>query len=588
LQSTALPLGYGALLLEGARILSRGGEVINGGGVRRMPAEVVMERDVMPVDVLFVGAGPANLAGALRLAQRLRERGELEGTQIMVVEKGREVGDHILSGAIMDPVGMEELFGGDWRKMGCPVDAEVVEEAVYSLTEGGAKKMPFVPPPLKNHGNVIVSLSHVVRWMKEQLEAFGDSVMVMEGQPAADVLMDGERVIGVRLVDRGREKDGTEGAGFEPGADIHAQVTVLGEGSRGSLTKILVDRLSLHGRNPQVYGTGVKEIWDIPAGRLKKGTVWHTAGWPLPDTTYGGSWVYAMTDTRISIGFVTALDGGDPGCDPFETMQRWKTHGLIRGFLEGGNLVKAGAKTVPEGGWWSRPKSHGDGFLIVGDSGSLLNIARLKGIHTAIQSGIFAGETIAEALATGDTSESGLAPYEARLRASSVKRELWRVRNWRQIFSHHGFRKGKVVAGLAWALGGKILKDPVPIHTDAAAMRKGDASAGRAFATEGGLTIDKVTGVYHAGAMHEENQPTHLLITDTNICATRCREEYGNPCERFCPAAVYEMVDVVGGKAMQINFSNCVHCKTCDVSDPYGIITWTVPEDNGGPKYLGL
>ena len=544
----------------------------------------------MPVDVLLVGAGPANLACAYRLAQLLQEKGKLDEHVIMVAEKGREVGDHILSGAIMDPKAMVELFGDDWQAQGCPVDAEVTGEEVFTLSESSASKLPFIPPPLKNHGNVIVSLSHVVRWMKEKVESFGDAVMIAEEQPVAELLMGGDQVTGGRLVDRGRTKSGGEGPSFEPGADVEARVTVLGEGSRGSLTRTLVDKLSLHGTNPQVYGTGVKEIWDIPEGRMSKGTVWHTAGWPLPDSTYGGSWIYAMSDTRVSLGFVTARDGGDAGCDPFETMQRWKTHPKIKAVIEGGTLVKSGAKTVPEGGWWSRPRSHGDGFLIVGDSGSLLNIARLKGIHTAIRSGMIAGEVIAEALLEDDTSARVMERYEERLGASWIKEELWRVRNWRQIFSHKGFRKGKLAAGLAWALGGKILKDPVPIHDDASSMNKGDASAGRDFRVEEGLTIDKVTGVYHAGSIHEEDQPSHLLIADTDLCRTRCAEEYGNPCERFCPAAVYEMVDSGedGGREMQINFSNCVHCKTCDIADPYGVITWTVPEDNGGPRYLGM
>ena len=549
-----------------------------------------MERDSMPVDVLFVGAGPANLAAAYRLVTRLKEKGTLDETMIMIVEKGREVGDHILSGAIMDPVAMAEAFGDDWRQKGCPVEADVGDESVYTLTESKAKKLPFVPPPLKNHGNVIVSLSHVVRWMKEQLEEIGgESVMIAEEQPATSLLFDGQKVIGARLVDRGRSPDGSEGTGFELGADIEARATVLGEGSRGSLTKELVNKLDLHGANPQVYGTGVKEIWDIPEGRIQQGTVYHTAGWPLPDNTYGGSWIYAMSDTRVSIGFVTALDGGDPACDPYENMQQWKTHSLIRPILEGGTLVKSGAKTVPEGGWHSRPKSHGDGFLILGDSGSLLNIARLKGIHTAIKSGLIAGDTIAKGLEVDDTSEKMMAAYEDALRASYVKNELWRVRNWRQLFSQKGFKSGQKWAGLAWALGGKILKDPVKIHQDHEAMKPTRKPAASDWKADGKLTYDKVTGVFHAGSIHEENQPSHLVIADTDVCATKCAEEYGNPCERFCPAAVYEMVsNDDGSRRMQINFSNCVHCKTCDIADPYELITWKVPQDNGGPRYLGM
>ena len=546
-----------------------------------------MERDVMPVDVVFVGAGPANLAAAYSLGKALEEKGKAGEFEIMVIEKGREVGDHILSGAIMDPRGVKDVFGDDWREKGFPVEADVTTEKVYTLKKGSASKMALIPPPLKNHGNVVVSLSHAVQWMKEQVEELG--IMVAEGYPASDVLLDGERVKGVRLVDRGREHDGSEGSTFELGADVEAKVTVLGEGTRGSLTKILTDKLNLKGRNPQVYGTGVKEVWEIPAGRIKAGEVWHTAGWPLLDHQYGGSWVYALSDTKVSIGFVVGLDGRDPGLDPYELTQTWKTHTLLKELLQGGTLIKAGTKTVPEGGWWSRPRSAGDGFLIIGDSGSLLNIARLKGIHTAMKSGQLAGQVIADALIKDNTGADTLRDYETRLQNSWIKDELWRTRNWRQYFAKHGFKFGKYKAGMAWMMGGKITKDFIPIHADHAAMEKGDASSNRDFKPDGDLTFDKLTGVYQAGSVHEENQPSHLLIADTDLCATKCAEEYGNPCERFCPAAVYEMVDAADGKKrMQVNFSNCVHCKTCDIADPYQVITWTVPQDNGGPKYLGL
>jgi electron-transferring-flavoprotein dehydrogenase len=546
-----------------------------------------MERETLPTDVLFVGAGPANLTAAYVLAKKLEAAGKAGEVQIMVIEKGKSVGDHILSGAVMDPRAMNEAWGRDWRARGCPVEADVVDEQVYKFTATDAKPLPFIPPTLKNHGNVIVALSNVVVWMKEQVEALG--VMVAEGYPAADPVLEGKRVVGVRLVDQGREADGREGPSFTPGTEIRAKVTVIGEGTRGSVTKKLVDALGLHGPNPQVYGTGVKELWDIPAGRVKKGTVWHSAGWPLPSSTYGGSWIYAQSDTRVSIGFVTALDGGDPGCDPYETMQTWKTHPFVKRILAGGTLVKGGTKTVPEGGWWSRPKSHGDGFLIVGDAGSLLNIARLKGIHSAIKSGQLAAETIFDALQSGGAcDEAALAAYEDRLRASWLADELRRVRNWRQAFQK-GFTLGSLHAGLMWALGGKIFADRLPIHGDAAAMRKGSASAGRAYKPDGALTFDKLTGVYQAGSIHDEHQPSHLIVTDPAICGTKCKTEYGNPCERFCPASVYEMIDATGGgRALRINFSNCVHCKTCDVLDPYGVITWTVPQDAGGPKYLGL
>jgi electron-transferring-flavoprotein dehydrogenase len=545
-----------------------------------------MEREVLTTDVLFVGAGPANLTAAYVLAKKLAAAGKAGDVQIMVIEKGKSVGDHILSGAVMDPRAMAEAWGADWRTRGCPVEADVVEEQVFKFTATAAKPLPFIPPTLKNHGNAIVALSNVAVWMKQECEALG--VMIAEGYPAAEPVLEGSRVVGVRLVDQGREADGSAGGSFTPGAEIRAKIVVLGEGTRGSVAKIVVEKLGLAGPNPQVFGAGVKELWDIPAGRIKRGTVYHSAGWPLPPSTYGGSWIYAQSDTRVSIGFVSALDGGDPAHDPYETMQTWKTHPFVRALLDGGTLVKGGTKTVPEGGWWSRPKSYGDGFLIVGDSASLLNIARLKGIHSAIHSGMLAGETAFAALESGNTDAASLKPYADRLEASWLGEELRRVRNWRQAFQK-GFALGSVHAGLMWALGGKIFTDRLPIHSDAAAMRRGSAALGRTFKADGKLTFDKLTGVYQAGSIHEEHQPSHLVIADTDVCATKCRTEYGNPCERFCPASVYEMIDAAGGgKAMKINFSNCVHCKTCDVADPYGVITWTVPQDAGGPKYLGL
>ena len=389
-----------------------------------------MEREQLNVDVLFVGAGPANLASAYRLAKTLSERGA--EAEIMIIEKAQNVGDHILSGAVMDPRAIEELFGPKWHEE-CPVDAQVIKEQVFYLTEASAFSFPVTPPTLHNHGLWIASLSRVVTWMKEKVEELG--VMIAEAFPGHELLMDGDRVTGVRTMDMGLDADGNPGPAFQPGTDIHAKVTVLGEGSRGSLTKKLVDRLDLHGPNPQVYGTGVKEIWDIPAGRMIQGEVWHTAGWPLSSEQYGGSWVYAMSDTRVSIGFVTALDGGDPNNDPYATMQRWKSHPKMKELLADGTLVKSGAKTVPEGGYWSRPRSYGDGFLIVGDSASLLNIARLKGIHTAMKSGMLAADAIADALAADDFSMAQLSIYDQLFKNSWIHDELHRTRNYRASFS---------------------------------------------------------------------------------------------------------------------------------------------------------
>ena len=541
-----------------------------------------MEREKIEVDVLYVGAGPANLASAYSLAKSLKELGR--EAEIAIIEKGQNVGDHILSGAIMDPRAMEELFGPEWMKE-CPVDAPVEKESVFFLTSDDDYRFPVVPPPLRNEGGWIVSLSRICAWLKEKVEELG--IMICEAFPGHEVLYDGDRVVGVRTMDMGLGKDGQPTDATTPGTDIHAKITVFGEGTRGSLTKSLIDRLDLHGPNPQVYGTGVKEIWDIPAGRVEAGEVWHTAGWPLANNQYGGSWVYAQSATRVSIGFVSALDTGDAAFDSYETMQRWKTHPKLAALLEGATLVKSGTKTVPEGGYWSRPKSYGDGFLIIGDSASLLNIARLKGIHTAMKSGILAAEAIEHALTADDVSEVSLALYERLFEGSWLHDELKKTRNYRQMF-RHGFWVGGLIANAMLFTGGRVFRDRVPIEPDYETM--GPKGPGPLPANhDGKLTYDKVTGVYHAGAVHDEHQPSHLKISDTSICRDRCTTEYGNPCEQFCPANVYEMVTLAGGsRDMQINFSNCVHCKTCDIMDPYRAITWTVPTDAGGPKYMGM
>ncbi len=545
-----------------------------------------MEREVLPVDILFVGAGPANLAAAYHLASTLKKSGR-EAIEIAVIEKAHAVGAHILSGAIMDPRGIEELFGDGWQEAGCPVEAPVREESVYFLGSSRAWKFPFVPPFLKNEGFFVVTLSEMVTWLKEKVEELG--VMVFEGFPGHSLLWDGDQVTGVRTIDKGLAKDGSPGPNFEPGADIQARCVVLGEGPHGSLTKTLTERLGLAGPNPQTYGTGAKELWQLPDGRFGAGKVLHSAGWPLGGHQYGGSWIYGMKNHRVSVGFVTALDGHDPWLDPWETFQRWKTHPFIKEILHGGEIIKAGAKTVPEGGYWSRPRCYGDGFLIVGDSASLLNLSRLKGIHTAIKSGLLAAETLVEALEKNDFSQAVLKGYEERFQASWLREELYRVRNFRQEFKG-GFFWGAIKAGVKYVLGG-IGRERIAAEPDFRAMRRSAGALPRPdpLKYDGKYLIDKVTQVYHAGAVHNEQQPSHLIIADTDICRTRCAEEYGNPCQSFCPANVYEMIDDKNGKKkMQINHSNCVHCKTCDILDPYQIITWTVPSDAGGPKYQGL
>jgi electron-transferring-flavoprotein dehydrogenase len=546
--------------------------------------------------VLLVGAGPASLACAYRLARLLEATGEKR--EITVIEKSTEVGQHILSGAVMDPRGLDDLFDGRWREEGCPVEAPVSSEAIYYLTPRGKIRFPFVPPTLRNHGCWVVTLSHVVRWLEEKVTALG--VNVFAGFPGSEVLFDGERVRGVRTADMGLGRDGAPKESFQPGTDILAKVTVFGEGSRGSLTKALIQKLGIQGPNHDIYGTGIKELWEVPEGRIAPGEVYHTAGWPLRSDHYGGGWIYGMPGNRVSIGFVPALDYRDPRFDPWHSAEVWKTHPWIRSILDGGKVIQAGAKTVPEGGFWSQPRLHGDGFLIVGDAGSFLNAPRLKGIHTAVKSGMLAAETIAAALAAGRTDAETFSDYGRRYRESWVWEELHRVRNVRQAFQGNFFT-GMVRAGLLLATGGRLIADRIPVKPDPAHMGKRPAEAVQeghpALRADGSYTFDKVTGVHHAGALHEENQPSHLIVHDLDICRTRCTVEYGNPCQHFCPAAVYEILEDperpspapgVPAKTLRINHSNCVHCKTCDIMDPYGIITWAVPSDAGGPKYMGM
>jgi len=373
---------------------------------------------------------------------------------------------------------------------------------------------------------------------------------------------------------------------------LRAKVTVLAEGPRGSLAKDLVDRLKLDGVNPQVYGIGIKELWDVQPGRITAGYVAHTLGWPLTPDLYGGGWVYGLRDNRVSLGMVVGLEYHNPLFDPHEAFQKFKTHPFVRKILEGGKIVRYGAKTVPYGGWYSMPRTFVDGGLIAGDSASLLNSQRLKGIHTAIKSGMLAAETIYEALCAGDTSAAKLSAYQNKIDHSWLKKELWEVRNFHQGF-HFGLWSGIINAGLQFISGGRGLRDPLhakPGYTEYRKMHRDRTLVDQStrFKGDGKLTFDRLTDVYHSGTRHDEDQPCHLHVLDPNICNDRCVREYGNPCQYFCPAAVYEMVTEKGQPKLKINAANCVHCKTCDIADPYQIIQWVPPEGGGGPNYEGM
>jgi electron-transferring-flavoprotein dehydrogenase len=555
----------------------------------------VADRETLEVDVLIVGGGPAGMSAALRLAQLQKEKGG-EPLAIAVLEKARDAGAHMLSGAVLDPSALRDLLP-DFKEKGAPLATECRRDDIYFLTRTAKLRLPITPPFFRNHGNYIISLNKFVKWLAGLVEAEG--IDIFTGFPATEVLFQGDRVIGVRTGDRGIDKHGTHKSTFEPGVDIHAKVTIFTDGVRGNLTKSLVRQLGLDdGKSPQVYAIGIKELWEVPAGRTEAGRVVHTMGYPLKMEEFGGAFMYSLPDNLVSVGLVSGLDYRDPMFDPHIAFQHLKRHPLIASVLEGGQLVRYGAKALPEGGWYTIPKTYAAGAMIAGDAAGFMNSARLKGIHLAMRTGMFAAETAFEAVRTGDVSEAALKAYDDRIQSSAVRKELYPVRNVHQAFGYGSFA-GAAFAGLSIVTGGGWFRDPMPSHGGWSRIRKlseyyKDArpdpdSTVNPVKIDRQLTFDRLTNVHYSGTRHAEDQPSHLIVHDANVCATRCREEFGNPCIRFCPANVYEMVDAGDGtKKLQINASNCVHCKTCDIMDPYQIIDWVPPEGGGGPNYEGM
>jgi electron-transferring-flavoprotein dehydrogenase len=558
----------------------------------------VSDRERLDVDVLIVGGGCAGMSAALRLAQLQKEKGG-EPLAIAVLEKARETGAHMLSGAVLDPSTLRELVP-DFKAKGAPLASEVRGDDIYFLTRTGKVRLPITPPFFRNHGNYLISLNRFVKWLGGLVEAEG--IDVFTGFSATEVLFDAAqpaRVIGVRTGDRGLDKHGQRKPTFEAGVDIHAKVTIFADGVRGNLTKSLVRQLGLDdGRSPQVYAIGIKELWELPAGRSTPGRVMHTLGFPLRNEEFGGGFVYSLPDNLLSLGLVTGLDYKDPMFDPHIAFQHFKRHPLIASMLQGATLVRYGAKALPEGGWYTVPKLYAGGALIAGDAAGFMNSARLKGIHLAMRSGMLAAETCFEAMRRGDTSEAALQAYESRVASSAIRAELYPVRNVHQAFGYGSFA-GAMFTGLSLFTGGWWFRDPLPAHGGWTRIKKiadyyKDARPDpetpvNPVKIDRQLTFDRLTGVHYSGTRHPEDQPSHLIVHDASVCATRCREEYGNPCIRFCPANVYEMVDDgAGKKKLQINASNCVHCKTCDIMDPYQIIDWVPPEGGGGPHYEGM
>ena len=546
-------------------------------------------RQVLEVDVLFVGAGSASLAGAIHLKKLTANAGI--DISIAIIEKAREIGAHSLSGAIIDPRSLNELIP-DHIEKNVPFEAKVTEENMYYLSSSGKFRFPFLPKSMRHHGCYIASLGQFTRWMGKICEDEGIDIFC--GFSGSEILYENEKVIGIRTGDRGIDKHGNPKPNYDQGVDIHAKVTVLGEGTRGSLSKVLINKHGLmKGKNPQVWAIGVKELWQMPKGSVQAGYVAHTMGFPLGNNIFGGAFIYGMKDDILDIGLVVGLDYKNPSIDPHHELQLLKTHPWIRSLLQNGKMISYGAKSLTEGGYYSLPKLTVDGAMLIGDSAGFMNGQRLKGIHLAMKSGMIAGESILFALQKNDFSDSTLSDFQKRINNSWVKEELYKVRNFHQAFDK-GLIAGMVNAGLGLVTGGRgwgVLNrlnskhghehlEPLTVSAHSNKYEK--------LNYDGKYLFDKVTNIYHSATAHNEDQVPHLHIQDTDICISRCTEEYGNPCENFCPADVYEMTGEKDDRHLQINFSNCVHCKTCDIMDPYQIIEWLPPEGGDGPSWVNL
>jgi electron-transferring-flavoprotein dehydrogenase len=540
----------------------------------------------MQYDVVIVGAGPAGLACAIRLKQLK------PAVSVCVLEKGSAVGAHSLSGAVLEPGPLETLLP-EWKTEYPGMKVPAAEDEFRILTRAGSFKpvpdflVKLLPrslthsTPFNNHGNYIISLGQLTPWLAQKAEALG--VEVFPGFAAAAPVLDLQgAVAGVRIGDMGLDRDGRPGPNFTPGIEIHAPLTVLAEGARGSISKQLIAKFGLaDGHCPQTFALGYKELWQLPAGRVRPGRIEHALGWPADSKTYAGSFLYHLDNDRVYVGYIVGLDYRDPRLAPFEAFQQYKNHPRVKALLEGGEIVSAGARTIAAGGWQSTPTLEMPGAILIGDAGGTLNFAKIKGVHQAIRSGALAGQHIA---ATG----AG-AGFDARWRESEGGRELRKVRNFKPAFKR-GMWLG--LANSAWEML-TAGHSPWTLRNSAdwSRLAKLDAfeSPDRHWGARTLPPRDRVSFVFFAGNSHEESQPVHLKVADTSICAGRCATEFGNPCERFCPANVYEMVDDGhGGRRLQINAANCVHCKACDIKDPYQIITWTTPEGGSGPNYQSL
>jgi len=546
-----------------------------------------MERESMEFDVVIVGGGPSGLSAAIRLKQLAAETGK--DIEVCLIEKGSEVGAHILSGAVLEPRALNELIP-DWQEKGAPLDTAVETDKFMFLTQSGSFRLP-TPPQMNNHGNYIISLGNFCRWLAEQAESLG--VEIYPGFPAAHVIYnDDDQVIGVGTGDMGIGKDGEKTDQYMPGMDLLAKQVIFAEGCRGHLTKTLFEKFDLReGKDPQTYAIGIKELWDIDPAKSKPGTVWHSVGWPLATDTYGGSFLYHLNGNQVAVGYVVGLDYSNPHLSPFEEFQRFKTHPAVRDVFEGGRRVSYGARALNEGGFQSVPKLTFPGGCLVGCTAGFLNVPKIKGTHTSMKSGMLAADAVFDAV-TADEAGKGIEPvsYADKIESSWLWKELYKVRNIRPSFN-----KG-LWAGMAYsALDTYLLRGNAPWtfshHADHSNLKPASQAPKIDYPKpDGVVSFDRNSSVYLSGTNHEENQPVHLRLKDESVPIAHNLALYDAPEQRYCPAGVYEIVrdDAGENPRLQINAQNCVHCKTCDIKDPSQNIQWVTPEGGGGPNYPNM